>query len=222
MTKILVIALLTLLTSNASAAVITLDFEGVASNAAIGNFYNGGAGVDYGVQFGSTAVGIIDSDAGAGNTANIANEPSPSTALVFTTFGGVSNPYLTVAAGFDTGVSFFYTSLNAVFIHVYDGIDGTGNQIGSLALNAQHNGNGCVGDPNGSFCNWSQVGLSFTGTAKSIGFGEALNFTAFDNITLGANLTAVPPTPVPEPETYLMLLLGLGLIRLVVPNKKMV
>lgn len=219
MSKNLITILLTLLTFNASAAVITLDFEGVTNNASVGNFYNGGTGVNYGVQFGSGAVGVIDFD--AGGTAPIANEPSPSTALAFTTFGGVSNPYLTVAAGFDTGFSFFYSSSNEATIYVYDNVGGTGNVLGSMVLAVQRAGNGCVGDPNGSFCNWSQVGLSFSGTAKSIGFGEALNFTAFDNITLGANLAAVSPTPVPEPETYLMLLLGLGLMRLVVPNKKM-
>jgi len=218
MKKFIVPLLFSIFSASASAAVVTLNFEGIASNAPVNNFYNGGAGDNYGVQFGSTALGIIDSD--AGGTAPIANEPSPNTALAFTTLSGVSNPYLTVATGFDTGFSFFYSSSQAASIYLYDGVDGTGNLLGSLTLVAQSAGNGCAGDPNGRFCNWSQVGLSFNGVAKSIYFGETLNFTVFDNVTLGGNLTAVPPTPVPEPKTYAMLLAGLGLIGFSVRRRK--
>ena len=86
-----------------------------------------------------------------------------------------------------------------------------------MCIRDRHNANGCIGDPNGTFCNWSQIGLSFSGIAKSINFTNALNTAAFDNITLGANLAAVP---VPEPETYAMMLAGLGLMGFVVRRRK--
>lgn len=213
MKKSLITISFSLFSYSASAAVFTLDFEGVASNTPINNFYNGGAGLNHGVQFGSTALGIIDFD--AGGTAPIANEPSPNTALAFTTIVGVNNPYLTVSAGFDTGISFFYSSSQLASIFVYDGINGTGNLLSSLELVAQSTDNGCVGDPNGRFCNWLQVGLSFNGVAKSIDFGQALNFTVFDNVTLGANLAAVP-----EPETYVLMLAGLGLVGFAARRRK--
>ncbi|HNZ57317.1 MAG TPA: PEP-CTERM sorting domain-containing protein [Methylophilaceae bacterium] len=213
--KKIILLLLFVFSTSASAAVVTMNFEGVANNTPIGNFYNGGAGSNYGVAFGSTAIGIIDSD--AGGTAPIANEPSPNTVLVFTTFGGVNNSFINVAAGFDTGFSFFYSASQAKSISIYDGLNGTGSLLGTLALAAQYNANGCIGDPNGIFCNWSQAGLSFSGVAKSISFTDAINYVAFDNVTLGANLFA---TPVPEPETYAMLLSGLGLIGFTARRRK--
>ena len=145
--------------SSASAAVVTLNFEGVANNTAVGNFYNGGAGINYGVQFGTTALARIDSDVAVGG-APIANEPSPSTVVGFTTLAGVNDSFLNVAAGFDTGFSFFYSASQAKSVSIYDGLNGTGSLLGTLALAAQHNANGCIGDPNGTFCNWSQIGLS--------------------------------------------------------------
>lgn len=205
MKKITLLLLLLAFHSSATAAVVTLNFEGIANNAPVGNFYNGGAGGNYGVAFGSTAIGIVDSD--AGGTAPIANEPSPNTILVFTTLSGVNNPYINIAAGFDTGLSFFYSSNQAATVKVYDGLNGTGVLLGTIPLIRQFNDNGCSGDPTGTFCNWSQAGLSFTGTAKSLYFGDTLNGTGFDNLTLGANLAAVP-----EPETYAMLLAGLAII----------
>lgn len=211
--KKIILLLLFVFSTSASAAVVTMNFEGVANNTPIGNFYNGGAGSNYGVAFGSTAIGIIDSD--AGGTAPIANEPSPNTILVFTTIGGVNNPFINIGAGFDTGLSFFYSSNQAATVKVYDGLNGTGILLGTIPLISQFNGNGCNGDPTGTFCNWSQAGLSFTETAKSIYFGETLNGTGFDNLTLGKNLAAVP-----EPETYAMLLAGLGLMGFVARRRK--
>ncbi len=103
--------------------------------AAINGFYNGGtdsngnSGTDYGVAFSPATLGLIDSD--AGGTGNFANEPSPNTILFWL---DSSSAIMNVAAGFDTGFSFYYTSSTAATINVYDGLNATGNVIGSIDL----------------------------------------------------------------------------------------
>ena len=205
----------------AMAAVVVLDFEGVGNLANINNFYNGGtdslgnSGVNYGVAFSTATLGVVDAD--AGGTGNIANEPSGQTAMFFL---DASNSVLNVAAGFTTGFSFFYTSSTAASVSVWDGLGATGNQLGTLNLTAQFNGNGCVGDPNGSFCNWTAVGVAFAGTAMSIDFGGTANQTAFDDITFGSKDPG--PPPIPEPSTYALMALGLAGIGFVARRRKQV
>ena len=205
----------------AMAAVVVLDFEGVGDLANINNFYNGGtdsqgnSGVNYGVAFSTATLGVVDAD--AGGSGNIANEPSGQTAMFFLS---ASNSVLDVAAGFTTGFSFFYTSAGAASVSVWDGLGATGNQLGTLNLTAQFNGNGCVGDPNGQLCNWTAVGVAFAGTAMSIDFGGTANLTAFDDITFGSKDPG--PPPIPEPSTYALMALGLAGIGFVARRRKQV
>lgn len=185
-----------------SAAIIVLDFEGLPNLAAVGDFYNGGppaGGTNYGVSFSPATLAIIDAD--AGGSGNFANEPSPNTIMFFL---DANNAILTLAAGFDTGFSFFYTSSVATTVTVYDGLNGTGNVLGTLVLSAQHTDN-CTGDPTGTFCNWTAVGVLFAGIAKSIDFGGTANQTGFDNITFG---TDRPGNGAPEPGTLALMALG--------------
>ena len=191
----------------ASAAVIVLDFEGAGDFAELLDFYNGGtdslgnSGTDYGIAFGSNALSLIDADAGGGG--NFANEPSPDTVLFFLTGTAILN----YAPGFDTGFSFYYSSSTAATVNIYDDLNAAGNLIGSINLTAQGFDN-CVGDPTGAFCNWTPIGVSFSGTAKSIDFGGTVNQTGYDDITLGS---ATPGTPGSVPEPASLALLGIGL-----------
>lgn len=209
LSKSLTMAAGLLLGHSAVAAPIVLDFEGVGDNAQILEFYNGGtdsmgnSGPDYDISFGGNALGLIDVD--AGGSGNFANEPSPDTVMYFLSGTAILN----YAAGFDTGFSFFYTSSTRATINIYDAVNATGNLIASIDLDPQYQDNNCTGDPRGGFCNWTAVGVAFTGTAKSIDFGGTQNQTGFDNITFGS---ATPGGVVPTPNTLALLALGLPLL----------
>jgi hypothetical protein len=117
-----------------------------------------------------------------------------------------NNAVLNANNGFTTGFSFFYTSSTAATVNVYDGLNATGNILASINLAAQF-GDNCVGDPNGGFCNWSAIGVAFSGTAFSIDFGGTANQTAYDNITFGSKNPGIP-----EPAAWAMMLAGFGLV----------
>lgn len=189
----------------AAAATIVLDFEGLQDLESVDNFYNGGtggsgstSGQDFGVEFSTNALAIIDAD--AGGNGNIGGEPSPDTVLFFLSGGAA---VMNVAADFDTGFSFFYSAaLNPGTINVYDGLDGSGNILATLNLPiTPFNG---APDPNGVFSPFVPLGVNFSGIARSIDFNDTADQIAFDNITLGS---AIPggSTPVPEPMSLLAL-----------------
>lgn len=181
----------------ASAAVVTLTFEGIGDLNPVGNYY----APNY--IFSPATLALVDAD--AGGSGNFANEPSPSTVMFFL---DSNNAVLDVTSGFTTGFSFFYSSSTAATVTVYDGAGGTGNVLAQINLLAQGSDN-CTGDPNGSFCNWTPIGVSFAGTAMSIDFGGTANYTGFDNITFGSD---TPGGTVPEPAVWAMLISGFGLV----------
>ncbi len=198
-------------TGAASAAVITLDFEGVGDFASVNNFYNGGtdslgnSGTNYGVAFNSNALGLIDED--VGGYGNFGNEPTPDTVLFFRTGSAILN----YAPGFTTGFSFFYTTVNfGGTVSVYDDVNATGNLIGTISLAPLGAG---PGDPTGDYSNWATGSLGFSGTAKSIDFGGTVHQVAYANITFGSTR---PDNTVPEPTTLALLsgaLLGGAVVR---------
>jgi len=191
---LLSISLVCMLVNNVGhAAIIILDFEGAGDRAILNEFYNGGtdsagnSGVNYGVSFNSTLLALIDND--AGGTGNIGNEPTPDTALFFFSEAAA---IMNVESGFDTGFSFFYSSVDSGGdVNVYDDINGTGNILATLSLASLGAG---PGDPRGSFSNWDSIGVAFSGIAKSVNFGGFGNQIIFDNVTIGSD-TAIVPVP---------------------------
>ena len=166
-----------------------LDFEGLQDQETVEEFYNGGnggngsgPGTNHGVSFSSNALALIDADAGGGG--NFGGEPSPDTILFFTS--GASTT-MEVPAGFNTGFSFFYASSVPATITIYDGPNATGNVLATLNIPATPMGGGA--DPTGSFGPFVPIGISFSGTARSVDFAGTANQVGFDNLTLGA---AVP------------------------------
>jgi hypothetical protein len=177
----------------ANAAVVTLTFEGLKDQEAILNFYNGGtgslgsSGTNYGIAFGPDSLAIIS--AGSGGSGNFSNSPSGDTIAFFLSGAG---DVMNVAAGFTTGFSFYYAAAFAGSVTVFDGLNGTGSVLATLALPVTPN----------PYTVWDPVGVSFAGTAKSVVFSGSANFIGFDNITLGAT---TPGGSVPEPSSIVLL-----------------
>ncbi len=154
-----------------------LTFEGLGDLASIGNYYDGGAGPNYGVSFSSNSLSIISNL--SGGSGNFSNEPSPITCLFFLTGSSV----MSVPAGFTTGFSFYYTSSASGTVYVWDGVNGGGNLLTSATFSATPNST----SPYYTFDNWQPMGVSFSGTAKSVTFSGVDNQCGFDNITFGSS-----------------------------------
>lgn len=184
------------------AGTTTLDFETVTSFASIAQYYNGGAdsagnvGPALGVSFGGDALGLVnDFDT------YFTHAPSPIGVMAPVGLDATMN----VASGFAGNFSFFYSSASAVAngVQVWSGLNGSGSLLASFNLLANAT-NGCS---DSAFCHFDSSVAGFSGTARSVTFGNAAG-AAFDNVSLNVNVT-----PVPEPSTLVLMSLGLaGLI----------
>ncbi|MGA9828003.1 MAG: hypothetical protein WBQ57_06660, partial [Rhodanobacteraceae bacterium] len=198
----------------APAGNIILDFEGLADQEAVNEFYNGGTGgsgsgpgANYGVSFSTNSLALIDSD--DGGSGNFGGEPSPDTILFFLSGGAAT---MNVPGGFTTGFSFFYSAINNPgVIRVYDGLNATGNLLATLDLPLTPAGG--APDPTGDFSPLVPIGVTFAGTAMSVDFGGTVNQVGFDNITLGSGTPGgggpPPPPSIPTPTLSLWWLFAL-------------
>ncbi len=210
--------------SAAQAAVISLDFEGIApypngNNVLIQEYYNGGtasngnSGTNYGISFSANSLLIClnSTTVTCSNTSRGGLDPGSDEGGLFFLSGAQS--IMNVAAGFDTGFSFNYVSLSQPgSVSVYDDLDGTGNLLATLNLSA--NAGSCPGYGAG-FCPFSPIGVGFAGTAKSVSFAGVANQIVFDDITFGS---VTPPVDTPVPAT--LALFGLGLAGLGLTRRK--
>ena len=175
---------------------VTLDFEGVGSFASVGDFYNAGtdgngnSGTNFGVSFSDASLGLSN-DALA---TYFSNAPTPGTVMFATDSSAVMN----VAKGFVNEISFYYSAASSALdvVTLYSGLNGTGNELGSISLSKNAQLGGCSDSP---FCHWQRLSLTFSGTALSATFGGNAGNVAFDNVAI---------TAVPEPASALLMALG--------------
>jgi hypothetical protein len=202
--------MLALGSTQAKAGVTVLTFEGLQNNEAVNEFYNGGLGgngsgpgANYGISFSSNSLALISKQAGGTGNFDADQLPSPVTALYFLSGGAAT---MNVAAGFDTGFSFYYSAINfSGEIKVYDGLDGTGNVLATLNLPVTPSPDYPLYQP------LVAIGVTFDGVAKSVDFGGTVNQILFDDITLGSGT----PGTVPEPSALVLGAVGLvGLVGL--------
>ena len=196
---------------------ISLNFENIApypngNNVLINGFYNGGtssigtSGPNLGVGFSDNALLICLNTIGTScsNTSRggLGDPNSQKGSLFF--LSGIET-FMNVAAGFDTGFSFNYTAVNqGGSVTAFDGLGGTGNQLGTLNLGLT--ASTCTGL--GSFCPFVTTFLAFAGTAKSIAFSGVANQIVFDDVTFG-KLTP-GPSAVPLPAGLPLLATGIA------------
>ena len=194
-TAVFIATLSLFLIAQQTQAAILLTFEGLQNEEPITNYYTGGLGglgsgpgEDIGVYFSANAHSLIDTD--HGGTGFFEGAPTPKTIMYFSTLDTAT---MTVAAGFDSGLSFYYTSpFFAGSITIYDGLDGTGNVLAVLDL---PNTDSHSVDPADVYSPFVPIEISFGGTARSVDFSGVNGQIGFDNIILGAGVLQNLPEP---------------------------
>jgi len=163
---------------------INLTFEGLGNNDEIAQFYNGGkskegfTGPDYGVNFSNAAISLITAQ--SGGSGNFITNTGQNTVMSFLSGCEIN---MNVTNGFTGSISFDYSAASGGVVSVFEGPDGTGMLLGSVAFQPMVLGS--KGDPNGYFDSWKHMRLAFAGTGKSVIFLSVANQCGFDNITLG-------------------------------------
>ncbi|HYM75151.1 MAG TPA: PEP-CTERM sorting domain-containing protein [Candidatus Dormibacteraeota bacterium] len=179
-----------------------LNFQGLGDLQPVGDFYNG-AGIsgtpNYGITFSSNFLGLRSVFNG-GSGAFSANPTGTPAIFINGTTGSTVTGTMNVNNGFASGLQFFYTAGFSETVTIWSGANGTGTVLATISLSP--NNGGCTGFP--TYCNWTSVGLNFSGTAKSVTFAGVADGTGIADITVGASTTAVP-----EPST--IALFGAGL-----------
>lgn len=151
--------------SSASAALVTANFDGVASYDAVGSAYAAS-----GLVFDGEAIAIDGTDA----TLATPFTAHSGTNAMFSPF----NPtVLNVTPGFVGELSLWYSSVTgSTSVTVYDGLNATGNVLATLSLAANST----------AYELFSQATQSFDGVAYSISFGGNDGQIAYDDVTVNA------------------------------------
>jgi hypothetical protein len=180
-----------------------LNFNYLKNGQQVGNFYDGGSsnpGVpNLGVTFSSSFYGLHSefSNGGGAFLQDVTQTP-----IIFMegATGSQVTGFMNVAGGFTTGIDFIYTAAFQQTATIWSGTSGTGTVLATISLAANDASCSNVG----YYCNWSDAGVRFSGTAKSVTFSGPANTMGLTDITLGNSATAIP-----EPSS--IYLLGIGI-----------
>lgn len=202
----------------APGAVVCLDFEDINPSypaspandfARVASFYNGGtsnkgtSGPNYGVDFNIQALALsLEDETHHPDSSNTSRggqgDPTSQRGGVFFLTGDFT--YLTVPAGFDTGLSLYYSAINQPgAVQIYDGEDGTGSILATLLLPTTPSLPPAGYDA--AFVPFYAASVAFSGVAKSVDFFGTINQIIFDDITFGSLTPGTPPM-VPGVPTY--------------------
>jgi len=198
---------LLLLTGGASAQTKGIaTFGGLKNLEFINDYYNGGTGSmgsgpgkNLHLQFTANAQAIVS--ASKGGTGNFINDPGGYPVMFFASGSSVT---VNAVAGISTGMWFSYSALQPGTVTIYDGLNGTGNVLGSI--NLVPNNVGCTGY---KMCIWSPVAFPLTATVSSIRFSGTANQIAIGAIHLGVKIptfiglsSSVNPSVQGQPVTF--------------------
>jgi hypothetical protein len=185
-------------------SVVFLDFTYLNDMQQVGNFYNGGSsnpGVpNLGVTFSSNFYGLLPTSVGGSGNYSPDLTRTP-VIFILGSMGSTATGSMNVSNGFSSGINFFYTAAFQETAKIWSGANGTGSLLATITL-AANNGN-CT---TVAYCNWTDVGVNFTGTAGSVTFTGPANGLGLADITLGSSTTLVP-----EPSSFYLLGTGLAL-----------
>jgi hypothetical protein len=185
-----------------------LKFYGVGNEQPVGNFYS-----SIGVSFSSNFLGL---QSPPGSFAPIFPDPNNQNApltAIFICPGGVaancgsgsSLGVMNDTNGFSNGINFFYAAGKSETITIWSGANGTGTILQTITLSP----NSCTQGGNTCQYQWSQIGISFSGTAHSITFSGPGDQFGLAYLTLNSSTSAIP-----EPSPVYLLGTGLGIVGL--------
>lgn len=194
----LILLLLGAFSLSSQADTIVLNFDGLADEQTVADYYNGGGGGDYGITFTSNAIAVNEFDENEGML------PTPPNGLTFLSGTAAT---LDDASGFTNGFSFYYSApFSPGVINVYSGLDSTGTVLATLNLPTTLDGLNLPGCLDHDFCPFVPIGITFSGTAESVDFGGSANQIVFDDLTISSAAPGL--TSSPEPNCWMLVAMG--------------